>query len=474
MAYPLALAATWLVFLLAILYYSRKSQASVFHPFTFFLIYHFILYVLRPTIVYIFDYRLLYDVYHFTPSLSDKLTVLLSVNLSLLTFAVASLSFGNGSYAELSKKPRFIENRSKYFWPMIVCWALIAPIAIYSLIYTIRWSTVGTFNMVFDKDAGTYINTTGNGYLTDAKTLLVPLVVATAWIGRYNWKYLLPLAAFVTFQSFTGLRWPIVVSLFAIMLLYLYDSRVRWFKMVFVMPLFALWLLFSVLSLDRGSYFRQAVGLSSGDIYSNRIQENKLRFLESMDYGNLEFFELVVYAVPQRTGSYDYFAEQLQVLTEPIPRVLWKDKPKGAPVKFFRLDDYIPVFSFTKSVAGAGWYGLGYFGVVLWSGFFGIVYGLAYSKFRRARTEIAVLAYFIFLALAMQLLRDGLLVSMVKMGGFTILPIFLMRFFSKVLTSLKQVNDEAPHINAPAGVHTLPPAVQRRRAALQAAKPQQA
>ena len=473
MAYPVALSATWLVFLLVIIYYSRRPQASAFHPFTFFLVYHFILYVLKPTIAYIRDYRLLYDVYHFNPSLSDKMTVIVSVNLSLLAFAITSLQFGSGSYAELNKKPIFIGNRSKYFWPLVICWLIIAPVAIYSIIYTIRWSTAGTFNMIFDQDAGTYINTTGNGYVTDAKTMLVPLVVATAWIGKYNWKYLLPLAVFVIFQSFTGLRWPIVVSILTIMLLYLYERRVRWIKLRFVAPLFALWLVFSILSLDRGSYFRQAVGLSEGDSYSGRIQENKLRFLESMDYGNLEFFELVVYAVPQRTGSYDYFAEQLQVLTEPIPRVIWNDKPKGAPIKFFRLDDYIPVFSFTKSVAGAGWYGLGYFGVILWSAFFGIVYGLAYAKFWRARTEIGVLAYLIFLALAMQLLRDGLLVSVVKMGGFTILPIFMMHSVSQALSSLKQVNGGVPRNSLPTVAHTLPPAVQRRRAALEADKPHQ-
>ena len=425
--------------------------------------------------MYEFDYTLIYRVYQFTPSLSDKLTVLGATNLSLLVFTFAVLKFGNAPYSKVKQLPILAKDKDNYRSPLVLTWAIIGPFAILSLFYTLSWSTSDTFDMVFDREAGTYINTSGNGYFSDAQIMLIPLVVATVWIGRFNWKYLVLAFSYIAVQSFTGTRWQIIVTAFSIALLYLYDRRIRWVKAYMIAPLLGLWLAFGLLSIDRGMYFRQLAGLeTSRSINVDRKPQN-LRFLESMDYGNLEFFELIVYAVPQRTQSYDYFAEHLQVFTEPIPRVLWANKPRGAPVKFFRLDDYVPVFSFTKSVGGAGWFALGWIGVVIWSAAFGAAYGLAYSKWTRSKTVFATLAYVVFLSLAMQLFRDGLLVSIAKMGGFALIPLLLMRFlknFFRLGLNQDQVRFESAGIGRGSGAVALPAAVRRRRAAL-AAPPQQ-
>lgn len=468
MAYSLALAATWLVFLLVLLYYVNSKVASVFNPMSFFLFYHFILFVLKPTLSYSLNYRYIYGVYHFIPSLSDKLIVLGAVNLSLISFTFACLTFGSVPYSDLEKRPRNYQARREYMRPLFVTWLMVGPLACYSLYKVIGWSTSGTFDMVFDQDAGTFINTSGNGYIVEAQIMLVPLVVFTAWIFRFTLISLIPAATFIIAKSFTGQRWPIVVTIFALMLLYFYDARVRWLKYKFLVPICFFWLAFNVMSEDRGGYLRQLVGIGNyNGVNADRVAyKSNLGFLESMDYGNLEFFELIVYAVPQRTKSYDYFAEQLQVITEPIPRVIWKNKPKGAPIKFFRLDDYIPVFSFTKSVAGAGWFGLGWLGVAIWSWIFGAAYGIAYKKWARSTGVILTVSYIIVLALALQFLRDGILVSVVKMGGFTLLPLLFIRFIKSRVHFRSNERSIDLAYGADEALAALPPAVQRRRAIL--------
>lgn len=477
MAYPVALAASWLVFFLISLYYTRSKYCSAFHPLSFFLLYHFVLFVLRPTLVYVYDYSLIYDAYQFVPSLSDKLIVIGAVNLSLIVFAITSLSFGNVSYLHISKMPRITSERRNYLSPLILAWVILGPVAVYSLFYTLKWQTSDTFDMIFDKEAGTYINTKGNGYAVDAQIMLVPLVVALAWIGKFNWKYMLPLVAFVIVKSFTGSRYPIVVAMFAVILLYFYDKKIRWMKFLFIGPLIGFWAIFNLMSLDRGAYFREIAGLSNGQTSGSVRQGSAPRFLDSMDYGNLEFFELIVYAVPQRTGSYDYFAENLQVVTEPIPRILWKDKPKGAPIKFFNLEDYIRFFSFTKSVAGAGWFALGWIGVAVWSWLFGAAYGLAYARWARSGSVVATLSYIMILALAIQLFRDGILLSVVKMGGFMLIPVLMTAFLKKFFAPgdrYGQPSSRRRSANRLASPTTLPAAVARRRAALAAAAPHKA
>ena len=182
---------------------------------------------------------------------------------------------------------------------------------------------------------------------------------------------------------------------------------------------------------DRGAGIRSFFieDRSDASIYSGR----ELGFMEGMDFANMEFFEYLVYAVPQRSGTYGYFLDNLQVLTEPIPRVLWEGKPIGAPVKLFSLWDYGQPIGMTFSLPGNGWLQWGFLGVLIWCGLFGWFYGAVYTRFQKSdQSTLKTVGYLLFLPLSFQFFRDGVLLSMLKSNAWFLLPLVLTFWFARM------------------------------------------
>jgi hypothetical protein len=152
----------------------------------------------------------------------------------------------------------------------------------------------------------------------------------------------------------------------------------------------------------------------------------ELRFMEGMDTGNLEYLEFIVYAIPERTGTYGYFVGLLQIFTEPIPRVLWPNKPVGEPIRMYNLFDVGNPAGMTSSLPGQGWANLGWAGVLLWCGLFGAAWGWFYEQFaRRSSSSLRMLAYLTFLPLSILFFRDGGLLTILRFGLFLAIPLIV-------------------------------------------------
>lgn len=142
----------------------------------------------------------------------------------------------------------------------------------------------------------------------------------------------------MVFRAGTGGRGPFVSAAAACILLWLYDRRRRFPAPRAVAAILAVAVLFLGVGVDRGQALRQIIGVDNAS--QVEIQRRKDQPMETMDLANIEFLEYLVYAIPEKTGTYDYFLSSLQVLTEPIPRVWWKGKPVGSPIKLYSLFDY--------------------------------------------------------------------------------------------------------------------------------------
>jgi hypothetical protein len=273
--------------------------------------------------------------------------------------------------------------------------------------------------MVRDAGTGFAINTNVNGYFKDVQLLLGPIAVLAAWLFRFRLVACVPMVLFVLARAGTGNRWPFVLGAISFGLFLLFDQRRRWFDTRIVALGAATLMLFTVIGLDRGAWLRTFIGgeTSVGSVSLDRP-------LESMDYGNMEFVEFLVHVVPTRTNSYTYFLDNLQVFTEPVPRVMWPDKPVGPPIKFFSLYDHGFPIGMTYSLPGNGWMQLGWAGVVIWCALFGYLYGRIHNAFMRSRqTPFQVALYLLFLPLSINFFRDGVLLTMIKFGAFSLLPV---------------------------------------------------
>src|SRR5262249_51407645 len=86
------------------------------------------------------------------------------------------------------------------------------------------------------------------------------------------------------------------------------------------------------------------------------------RQLDTQDYSNFDYLSYVVFVVPEKTGGHTYGAQYLQLFTEPIPRILWKGKPIGSPVKMINIGAYGNFVGLTVSLPGDGWISGGWIG----------------------------------------------------------------------------------------------------------------
>ena len=420
--YLVVLIASLMIFCAVVFAYATSPYVSVFHPFTLYSLFHGVVFVIRPILAYQLDYEMIYKAYHFTPSLSDKITVIIAANLGYMSFAF--FCFLRGSIGMIftnektSKYERSIYNKY-YIIVMVIC----APVAIWSL--AINWAASSDFSvaegMITDVSTGALINTKGNGYLAEAQLMLPTLLAIFAWINRFRILTIVPFAIYIIARAGTGGRGPFVIAIAAITLLYLYDKKIKFPNFTAIISAIIIVTAFNAVGSDRGASVRAQFGEQT-DIRAFR--DYRLKFMEGMDFGNMEFFEYIVYVVPQRSHTYDYFLNNLQLITEPIPRVLWPSKPIGAPYQPVHLFQFGYPVGMTTSLPGLGWYSLGWLGVIIWCGLWGYILGIIYERFVRSqRGTFSIAAYCILMATMIVAFRDGSFVTIFRQGIFLFAPL---------------------------------------------------
>lgn len=412
----------------AIAYYVRLPCCSIYHPLTWYTAVHCLLFVIRPICGYFLHYEGIYIAFHFEPSLMDRVTVILASNLSYLCFFYWAIHFGqmpmrfNADRYDEEEKRRLTQ---VFVWVAV----LVFPIGLYSLSLTYSSLTNGTTveGMVLDRSTGVSYNTQANGYITDAQLLLAPTCALIAWLGRFRPTSWLPIAAFVVLRSGTGGRGPFMLALLMVALFYCYELRRRFLPVKLLAAAVPVLLLFQIIGADRGATLREWMGQQVVQDAEAQLEKGKqVKFLEAMDFANMEFFEYLVYVIPQRSGTYDYFLDNFQILTDPVPRVLWTGKPMGEPLRRIWLWDYGEPIGMTRSIPGEGWYALGWIGVVLWSSLWGAFVGVVYQKYVNSRqTMMQTACYLIFTAGLLTTYRDGQALSVVRNTGMYLFPVFV-------------------------------------------------
>ncbi|QPC99214.1 hypothetical protein [Qipengyuania soli] len=458
--YEFLLLASCILFVGVCIAYVRQEAASLLHPASIYLAFHGFIFVIRPLFAWFYKFDLVYRVYDFQPSMADKITVILGANLAMVVFVAVSLKV-----ASVPSQPvatgGFDRLRRAMVGPMLLVSALLVPLAVAAQLENWNRRIDPYATMARDAATGIMVNVEGNGWFSESALVLGPLAVLAVWLLRFRASgWLLFLAASLLMLG-SGGRGSFIFAAAAVAFLFLLERRRSWFDWR-VMAIAAIsFLTFNAVVVDRGAAIRGVLGGDAGDTYTSAME---LDPLEHMDFASLEYFEYIVYAVPQRTGSWDYFAHNLQIFTEPVPRALWKDKPIGSPVQFFKLWDYGTPIGMTISMPGAGWMSLGYFGLIIQAAIFAMLYGGAHSRLlTRNDDAMPRLYYALFAATSIVVFRDGILLTLLRQLPFYLGPLVLIH----LLVRLKSVR--AARI--PAQSHSAPvqtPAERRRELASRA------
>jgi hypothetical protein len=420
----IAIYAQVLVWLLFVGVFFTSGQASIFHPITWYLAFHGLVFVLRPILVHYFHFDSVWIYMRLAPEPEDFIRTLAVSSLGLAVLFTTCLGVGRTrSGFPGGSPPAFAPAQNS---ALILMTIVLLPIIAYS-IRAAGGDTGGELQA-----NGVYILTKTTGYVLDAQFMLAPLLCLWLLKTRFHWLNLVPILIYIGYRSWCGwARWTILLFFLTLLLQYCWYYRLRWLPVWTLVAALPILVLFNMLGHNRGilqGYLKE--GTLEGEQFNPTLgmsaEEKRKQNLDTQDFANFDYLEAVVSIVPKRTGMFTYGCQYLQLFTEPIPRILWPGKPAGAPVAFFNLNQYANFMGLTVSLVGDGWMNGGWFGVVITLGIAGLILGLAHRSFwARSNLPIPSMLFITFLGVSPNWFRDGG-ISVFKFLMFTWLPLLLL------------------------------------------------
>jgi len=431
------LAIQTIIWLMVSLMFLRSPRGSMFHPFAFYLAFHGIVFVIRPIMERAFNFDLVFYAMRFYPD--DELMA-----RAILVSLVAFLVFTYACLGVDKTAPRFDRPFSMGFSPQewrafkVLC-ILVLPIGLYSAYLNIHEDDIteaGNFEVGMQRDEETGIATFTNttGYLVDAEKMLGTVALMLICGMRFRLISFVPFLLYIGERLYVGWsRWTIIMAFASLALLYLFKTGRRWFPVRVILIGIPIFLAFHQLGQDRGYYQTVFIG---GTIPNEDPLEKEKTWVEKQDtpdFANLDFLTFVMDVVPEKSGTYTYFTQYLQLFTEPIPRMLWPEKPFGPPIQWVNLNDYGNWVGWTLSLVGDGWMSGGWLGVVITMLVVGYINAQAHRWFWRGEaTHFKLLCYCTFVPLTLQWYRDGG-ITIFKFTLMAVLPVILWRVLIRVL-----------------------------------------
>ena len=416
----LALASQVLVFFMVAAVYLAARQASLFHPLTWYLAFHGIVFVLRPLLVFVLNFDAQFTYMEFYPSPEISVLALAASSTGLVVITGVCLACGRASL-QFPKAPLSAFSREE-IRGLLLTTLLFLPAVAFS-IFTTRNGIEG------ERIGGVYVNTNSVGYLNDAQFALMPLLCAWLVVTRFHWLNVGPSLLYVGYRTWFGWsRWTILLFLVLAVAVYCWHQRIRWMPLWSVFVAVPCLLLFNLLGHNRDALksYLQGIPVHSVDFSPGMTTEGRIKKrFDGPDFANFDSLAFIVAMVPARTETYTYGTQYLQLFTEPVPRKLWKGKPVGAPISLFNLNSYGNFTGLTNSLCGDGWMSGGWIGLVVTMVLVGMLLGWAHGWFwKHVRNKIGVLFYLTGLAMLPQWYRDGS-ISIAKFMLWNWLPLIV-------------------------------------------------
>lgn len=409
------------VFFIVLYTYRFYSRPVFYSPLFIYIVFHFLVFVVRPFLVIYFEFDHGWWYMFYYPSDVAIVKTFFVSSFALLIFYF-SFTFSSNNCAPLfNLKHSYGDISKSEVYAFLVLCVLVLPLGIYSTVTTLGGVHSDDVGMEFID--GIRVHTQTTGYVVDAKNMLFSFCIIAIFVFRFKPLSFIFIAIFMFHRAFIGYgRWGIILALISLSVIYLHSKKQYWpsKKIVILIPI--VFLLFNILGHNRDAIR----GLFEDVTESYNVYESEgFHPLDTLDFANFDYLTFIVDKIPEDTQTYRFGAQYLQLITEPIPRILWADKPLGEPIKFYDLNDYGHFLGLTYSLPGDGWSSGGFIGVFFTMLIFGWLIGKYYLYFCRHLHNINILLmYCIVFPMFIQLYRDGG-ISIFKFLLFTLAPVFI-------------------------------------------------
>lgn len=409
-------------FFASICYIANLRRVTIFNPLFIYLIFHFIVFVVRPILIYTLGFgKFSYIGYY--PSESIFVEALFVTDFFLLIFSLPFLF--NNSERRDNSLVRFNGGgkTSLYIVTVLICSPLIVmSIQAHSIAVQVQAAN------------GLFIQESVSGYIWDAKNMLFGILVLSFIVFRNSFIYIL-LFMFIAFNLYLSSgRWLIVIAIGFVLyhrVLFL-NLKINFFKMVPII-LVSLYF-FLLLSGDREFFTALFERRTEGGV------DFSIEKIDTLDFANFDTLTFLIHTIPNETEFYRYGTQYLSLFISWIPRFIWVDKPIGDAFVFYDLNNHGNFVALTYSIVGDAWSSGGYLGLLITALVFSFILKKLYTSFSSSTSFTFKLFYISFLPLLIILFRDGG-VSIFRLSIMTYLPFaiyFILNFVFKPFSREKR------------------------------------
>jgi hypothetical protein len=420
------IAMQWLLFLSFAGFHLRYFGLNIFHPTIFYLFFHFVVFVLHPTMAELFHFNITYNYMRFMPSEETRIRALLVTDVALAAFCltatyVTRMGRHPGTFPTQRGFPEDV-NVALLKRSFLLATGILAPFILISLYYYFthplfvqrHFGTAHSIQLTQSIKTGQVLFTNTPSYVWQAAYMTAPLVTAWAFLNHFKIGHCLPFVIYIAIRSYDGAgRFAFVIIALAFGLLYLVSRAKNVVSGRLVLFLAMILVLFGALGQNRllvkeltGTLNPVEAELKGGASHTKVWADRS--YLDGQDFANYEYLSYIVYYVPDASKTYTYFTQYLTVLVRPIPRVIWKDKPERDLIPLVNLNSFGRFDVLTPSIVGDGWVSLGYIGVIVTLSTVAWILGSAYNRFSLGEpSAFYTVTYCIILAFSLQWFRDG-------------------------------------------------------------------
>lgn len=377
-----------------------------------------------------------------------RAAIMMDAALVIVTLASVSASrrdlHKNGPLPQLNQQgPRNLSSR--------IVWLVVAPVMPIGIIGLLTLANVPLFpGLEFVRDAlgrwqtSSWVSIT----VTWAGLALLALIY---WYGLRPW-FVVPMVLYLIIMGYQGYhRFRVIIPALLLIQIYLDRHERRWpTPRVFVLLVALILLFYPLKTIGNLAQLGAAPGeiaTASAEILGEALSG------QAGDQQFLDQFASVLTLVDEN-GRFYYGRTYLALLTLPVPRQLWPDKPELAAY----LDDIstssrpMGQAGMIATYLGESYANFGYVGAALIT--YLLAYWLARAYFRAYRSNYYTVTHFAYLLLACNLLqvyRDGL-VSIVVFTFVNMMPLTVI----VLLHLLRPRPKPVPHPSAPRPGHHMP------------------
>jgi hypothetical protein len=359
-----------LIFFVALVWgLHARGFLNIYSGLSLYLAFHFVVFVQRPLIVHSFDLRSEFEFMMYYPDADIFVKTLFVSDLGLVSFVAGYLAVLR--FQPIEPSFDYIRMTAAESRAFLVAFLLLSPLILYSLFLAVTMrqaygvqvlDDLGQINMTVDPTTGQKLFADTTAYVVNARNFGFPFAALLIHMTRARWWSYLAILFFAIIALQIGERWEIVISTLVASMMTLYLHKRRAFTSAHFAGMVIVLVLFVMIGQNRDSLVKF---LTTGEI-DFTFDIAKSSFGAHPDFANFDFLTYVIAKVPDASGTYSYFTQYLGILTQPIPRVLWPDKPVGSPVQWINLDAYGRFASRTPSLVGDGWMSLYFYLAYFW------------------------------------------------------------------------------------------------------------